>query len=120
MSSISRAAMFDWALLVPTPLFPFGNRLPGNVVIIVAEASICSICLCVCGGGKGGRTIVSNSFYQVLMEDRGVKGAESSAQASLMYAEAWRSLLVASDTTKHSCSLGWLERRFSARVITRL
>lgn len=33
--------MFDWGLLAPPALFPFVNRLPGNVVIIVAEASIC-------------------------------------------------------------------------------
>lgn len=39
--------MFDWGLLAPPVLFLFVNRLPGNVVIIVAEASICSF------GGRG-------------------------------------------------------------------
>lgn len=46
VSSISGGVMFDWGLLPPLVLFLFVNRLPGNVVIIVAEASICSF-----GGG---------------------------------------------------------------------
>lgn len=65
--------MFDWALLAPAPLLPLVNRLPGNVVIIVAEASICSICVRGCDGGGG--ALVSNPFSQVLMGGRGVKGA---------------------------------------------
>lgn len=46
VSGISGGVMFDWGLLPPLALFLFVNRLPGNVVIIVAEASICSF-----GGG---------------------------------------------------------------------
>lgn len=42
VSNISGGVMFDWGLLAPPVLFLFVNRLPGNVVIIVAEASICS------------------------------------------------------------------------------
>lgn len=42
VSDISGGVMFDWGLLVLPVLFPFVNRLPGNVVIIIAEASICS------------------------------------------------------------------------------
>ncbi len=41
--------MFDWGLLALPALFLFVNRLPGNVVIIVVEASICSF-----GGGVWG------------------------------------------------------------------
>lgn len=119
MSRISRAAMFDWALLAPTPLFPLGNRLPGNVVIIVAEASICSICV---RGGRQGRWggLVSNPFSQVLMGGRGVKGAESSARAPLMYAGAWGSPLAAADAPNAAARRDAGERRFWARVITRL
>lgn len=62
---ISQAAMFDWALLAPAPLFSLVSRLSGNVVIIVAEASICSICVVV-----GGGVLVSNPFSQVLMGGR--------------------------------------------------
>lgn len=73
-SNISSGVMFDWGLLAPPVLFLFVNRLSGNVVIIVAEASICSICM---GGGReGGAALVSNPFSQVLMGDRGVEGVE--------------------------------------------
>lgn len=77
--------MFDWALLVLAPLFLLINRLPGNVVIIVAEASICSICV------RGG-TLVSNPFSRVLMGGRGVKGA-GTRRPALMYAGVSRSRL---------------------------
>lgn len=66
--------MFDWGLLAPPVLFLFVNRLPGNVVIIVAEASICSF-----GEGVGvgwGAALVSNPFSQVLMGGRGVEGVD--------------------------------------------
>lgn len=63
--------MFDWGLLAPPVLFLFVNRLPGNVVIIVAEASICSF-----RGGGCGAALVSNPFSQVLMGGRGVEGAD--------------------------------------------
>lgn len=61
------------------------NRLPGNVVIIVAEASICSICV------RGG-TLVSNPFSRVLMGGRGVKGV-GTRRPALMYAGVSRSRL---------------------------
>lgn len=69
--------MFDWGLLEPPVLFLFVNRLPGNVVIIVVEASICSL-----GRRRGGAeretagwgaALVSNPFSQVLMGGRGVE-----------------------------------------------
>lgn len=67
VSDISGGVMFDWGLLAAPVLFLFVNRLPGNVVIIVAEASICSF------GGEGwGAALVSNPFSQVLMGGRGV------------------------------------------------
>lgn len=50
-SNISSSVMFDWGLLALPVLFLFVNRLSGNVVIIVAEASICSICV---GRGRDG------------------------------------------------------------------
>lgn len=49
VSGISGSVMFDWGLLLSLVLFLFVSRLPGNVVIIVAEASICSF-----GGGRVG------------------------------------------------------------------
>ena len=49
VSDISGGVMFDWGLLALPVLFLFVNRLPGNAVIIVAEASICSF-----RGGGGG------------------------------------------------------------------
>lgn len=70
VSNISGGVMFDWGLLAPPVLFLFVNRLPGNVVIIVAEASICS------SGGGGGAALVSNPFSQVLMGGRGVEGVD--------------------------------------------
>lgn len=74
VSNISGGVMFDWGLLAPPVLFLFVNRLPGNVVIIVAEASICSFR----GGGEGGwgAALVSNPFSQVLMGGRGVEGVD--------------------------------------------
>lgn len=71
VSNISGGVMFDWGLLAPPVLFLFVNRLPGNVVIIVAEASICSF-----GEGVGGAALVSNPFSQVLMGGRGVEGVD--------------------------------------------
>lgn len=50
--------MFDWGLLAPPVLFLFVNRLPGNVVIIVAEASICSF-----RGGRRGRELPSFQIH---------------------------------------------------------
>lgn len=74
VSNISGGVMFDWGLLAPPVLFLFVNRLSGNVVIIVAEASICSF------EGKAGlrwgAALVSNPFSQVLMGGRGVVRGE--------------------------------------------
>ncbi len=71
VSNISGGVMFDWGLLAPPALFLFVNRLPGNVVIIVVEASICSF-----GGGGWGAALVSNPFSQVLMGGRGVEAVD--------------------------------------------
>lgn len=60
--------VFDWGLLAPPALFLFVNTLAGNVVIIVAEASICSL-----GGGLPSFQI---HFPQVLMGGRGGWGAQ--------------------------------------------
>lgn len=49
--------MFDWGLLALPVLFPFVSRLPGNVVIITAGASICSF-----GGEGGGAALIPNPF----------------------------------------------------------
>lgn len=58
-------------------MFLFVNRLPGNVVIIVAEASICSFGGGGVGeGGGGSAALVSNPFSQVLMGGRGVEGVD--------------------------------------------
>lgn len=73
VSNISGGVMFDWGLLAPPVLFLFVNRLPGNVVIIVAEASIYSF-----RGKRRGvwAALVSNPFSQVLMGGRGVEGVD--------------------------------------------
>lgn len=93
VSSISGGVMFDWGLLPPLVLFLFVNRLPGNVVIIVAEASICSF-----GGGRvggWGAALVLNPFSQVLMGGRGVEGVDvrrggSSVKPSVSFTqECW-------------------------------
>lgn len=68
--------MFDWGSSTPPLLFLFVNRLPGNVVIIVTEASICSF------GDEGwGAALVSNPFSQVLMGDCRVEGRMSLGKA---------------------------------------
>lgn len=59
VSNISGGVMFDWGLLAPPVLFLFVNRLPGNVVIIVAEASICSFR----GGEEGGGELPSFQIH---------------------------------------------------------
>lgn len=59
-SNISSSVMFDWGLLAPPVLFLFVNRLSGNVVIIVAEASICSICV---GGEREGGELPSFQIH---------------------------------------------------------
>lgn len=70
--------VFDWGLLAPPALFLFVNTLAGNVVIIVAEASICSL-----GGGLPSFQI---HFPQVLMGGRGGSGARGGgAQPRFIY-----------------------------------
>lgn len=70
--------VFDWRLLAPPALFLFVNTLAGNVVIIVAEASICSL-----GGGLPSFQI---HFPQVLMGGRGGwGGTKEGAQPRFIY-----------------------------------
>lgn len=90
VSGVGGGVMFDWGLLAPPVLFLFVNRLPGNVVIIVAEASICSF-----GGGVGRRWMGELPSFQIhfprcLWEAAGWRGwmlggGGSSAQPCFIY-----------------------------------
>lgn len=74
--------VFDWGLLAPPALFLFVNTLAGNVVIIVAEASICSL-----GGGLPSFQI---HFPQVLMGGRGGWGGEEGVHSPASFTQECR------------------------------
>lgn len=122
-SNISGGVMFDWGLLVPPVLFLFVNRLSGNVVIIVAEASICLICV----EGRGELPSFQIHFPRCWWEAAGWRGW-SGAWSHLIYPEVWThsvarlSLLVpanGSNPAGFDCEPGWWVIHFTLWLTTK-